>query len=209
MTQGWKLLVEWKEGGSDWIPLKELKESYPVEVAEYTRANKILDEPAFAWWVNEVTKRRNRIIAKVKSCYWKRTHKFGIELPHSVKEAFEIDRRNGNNFWREAIEKEMSKIIGMGAFKRYDKATPQQLKDGERKLPGYQEIGCHMIFDIKMDGLFTRKARFVANGNETRDVAAYNTYASVVSRELVQIAFLYAALNDLDVYWDVTYQMHP
>jgi hypothetical protein len=88
----------------------------------------------------------------------------------------------------------------MGAFEQYDKATPQQLKDGERKLPaGYQEIGCHMIFDIKMDGLFTRKARSVANGNKKRDVAAHNTYASVVTWESVQIAFLYTALNDLDV----------
>jgi hypothetical protein len=113
-----------------------LKESYPVEVAEYAKANKISDKPAFAWWVNEVIKRRNRIIAKVKSRYWKTTHKFGIELPHSVKEAFEIDRRNGNNFWREAIEKEMSKIIGMGTFERYDRATPQQLKEGKRKLQG-------------------------------------------------------------------------
>jgi hypothetical protein len=31
--------------------LKDLKESNPVEVAEYAVANKIDDEPAFAWWV--------------------------------------------------------------------------------------------------------------------------------------------------------------
>jgi hypothetical protein len=30
---------------------------------------------------------------------------------------------------------------------------------------GYQEIDCHMIFDIKMD--LTRKARFVAGGHTT------------------------------------------
>jgi hypothetical protein len=48
-TRGWELLVEWKEGGSDWIPLKDLKESYPVEVAEYAKANKIDEELAFAW----------------------------------------------------------------------------------------------------------------------------------------------------------------
>ena len=117
-TRGWQLLVEWKEGGSDWIPLKDLKESYPVEVAEYAKANRIAEEPAFAWWVNDVIRRRNRIIAKVKSRYWKTTHKFGIELPHSVEEAFAIDKRNGNSFWRDAIEKEMSKIKGMGAFER-------------------------------------------------------------------------------------------
>jgi hypothetical protein len=52
--------------------------------------------------------------------------------------------------------------------------TAQQLKDGRRKLPGYQQIGCHMIFDIKMDGQFTRKARFTANENETRDVASHH-----------------------------------
>jgi hypothetical protein len=33
-----------------------LKESYPVEVVEYAKANKIADEPAFAWWVNDVLK---------------------------------------------------------------------------------------------------------------------------------------------------------
>jgi hypothetical protein len=65
-TRGWQLLVEWKEGGSDWILLKDLKESYPVEVAEYAIANKISEEPAFAWWVNDVIKRRNRIISKGK-----------------------------------------------------------------------------------------------------------------------------------------------
>jgi hypothetical protein len=48
-TQGWQLLVEWKEGGSDWITLKDLKESYPVEVAEYAKASRIAEESAFAW----------------------------------------------------------------------------------------------------------------------------------------------------------------
>jgi hypothetical protein len=180
-------------------PIKDLTESYPVEVAEYAKANKIAKEPAFAWWVNDVIRRRNRIIAKVKSRYWKMSHKFGIELPHLVVEAFAIDKRNGNNFWREAIEKEMSTIKGMGAFKQYKNASPQQPKDGSRKLPEYQQMGCHMILDIKMEGQFTRKARFVANGNETRDVASHHTYASVVMHESVRIAFLYAALNDLKV----------
>jgi hypothetical protein len=40
-TKGWKLLVEWKDGSIDWIPLKDLKESYPVQVTEYAVGNKI------------------------------------------------------------------------------------------------------------------------------------------------------------------------
>jgi hypothetical protein len=79
------------------------------------------------------------------------------------------------------------------------KASPQELRGGIKKLPGYQQIGCHMIFDIKMDGQFTRKARFVANGNETRSIESHDTYASVVTRESVRIAFLYATLNDLQI----------
>ena len=33
-TRSWKLLVEWIDGQTSWIDLKELKESNPNEVAE-------------------------------------------------------------------------------------------------------------------------------------------------------------------------------
>jgi hypothetical protein len=49
MMKGWKLRVAWKGGSSTWVPLKDLKESHPVQVAEYALANKLLSEPAFAW----------------------------------------------------------------------------------------------------------------------------------------------------------------
>ncbi|GAX25842.1 hypothetical protein FisN_6Hu120 [Fistulifera solaris] len=198
-TRGWELHVDWQEGTSDWVPLKELKEAYPVQVAEYARANKIDDEPAFAWWVGHVLRKRNRILAKVKSRYWKTTHKFGIRIPKTVKEALQIDEETGTDFWRRAIEKEMGKINAMGAFERWNGGTADDLRSGKVKLPGYREITCHMIFDIKMDGKFTRKARFVADGNQTGEVPAHLTYSSVVTRELVRIAFLYAALNNLDI----------
>ena len=69
-TQGWSLLVQWCDGSSSWEPLKDLKASNPVEVAEYAIANRLAEEPAFKWWVSHVIKRCNRIISKVKSCYW-------------------------------------------------------------------------------------------------------------------------------------------
>ena len=46
-TKGWQLLVQWKDGSSSWTPLKDLKESNPVEVAKYAVANKIAKETAF------------------------------------------------------------------------------------------------------------------------------------------------------------------
>jgi hypothetical protein len=68
--------------------------------------------------------------------------------------------------------------------------------EGTKAPIGYQRIPCHMVFDVEMD--FTRKARFVAGGHVT-ETPASTTYASVVSRESIRIAFLIAALNDLDI----------
>jgi len=64
--------------------------------------------------------------------------------------------------------------------------------------PGYQEICCHMIFDIKMGENFRRKARMVADGHRPETPAAL-TYSAVVSRDSVRIALTIAALNDLSV----------
>jgi len=45
---GWSLLVKWADGSESWIPLKDLKESHPIETAEFAKARSIVDEPAFA-----------------------------------------------------------------------------------------------------------------------------------------------------------------
>jgi hypothetical protein len=54
-----------------------------------------------------------------------------------------------------------------------------------------------MIFDIKMEDL-CRKSRLVAGGHMT-DAPATTTFASVVSRETMQIALILAGLNNLQV----------
>ena len=87
--------------------MKDLKESYPIEVMEYAVQNQIQDEPAFAWWVPFVQKKRARIISKAKTKYWERTHKFGIEIPKDVEHARRIDEANGNTLWQDAIALEM------------------------------------------------------------------------------------------------------
>ena len=194
-TRGWHLLVQWRDGSMSWEKLADLKESNPVELAEYAVANRIVDEPAFKWWVPHVLRRRNRIISKVKRRYWRTTHKFGIRLPKSVEEALLIDRLTGTDYWRKAINKEMSKV--KVAWKLHDGHTPEQVRNGEApELTGFQEIGCHLVFDVKMD--FTRKARFVAGGHTTEAPSSI-TYSSVVSRDSVRLGFLIAALNGVDI----------
>jgi hypothetical protein len=66
-TRGWKLLVRWKDGSTRWVRLEDLKESNPVELAEYAVGNKLTNEPAFRWWVPYTIKKRDRIVSKIKT----------------------------------------------------------------------------------------------------------------------------------------------
>ena len=96
-AKGWELKVEWADGTSSWLPMCEVKNASP-------------QEPAFKWWVSKTLKKHQAIVAKVKSRYWWTSHKFGVELPHSVEEAYKLDEKNGNDYWRKVIEKEMSHV---------------------------------------------------------------------------------------------------
>jgi Reverse transcriptase (RNA-dependent DNA polymerase) len=83
------------------------------------------------------------------------------------------------------------------AWEAKDEYTPQDVRNGKvPELTGFQEIGCHIVFDIKMD--FTRKAHFVAGGHTTEAPSSL-MYSSVVLRHSIWIAFLIAALNDIDI----------
>ena len=45
-TKGHQLQVEWKDGTVEWIPLKDMKESFPIETAEYAHQNNLHNQPA-------------------------------------------------------------------------------------------------------------------------------------------------------------------
>ena len=68
------------------------------------------EEPAFALWVGNSIRKRNRILSKIKSKYWQRTHKFGIRIPKSVEQAIAIDKQNGNSLWWDEICTEMKNV---------------------------------------------------------------------------------------------------
>jgi hypothetical protein len=112
-TAGWQICCQWIDGSTTWEKLSDLKESHPIETAEYAVTHGIDHEPAFNWWVKHFLKKRERIISLVKrrnARYLKRTHKFGIELPKTVQEALALDKKNGNTLWADAISKEIKNI---------------------------------------------------------------------------------------------------
>ena len=97
-----------------------------------------------------------------------------------------FDAEIDNTLWQDAINKEMANC----------RIAFEVLEEGESAPVGYTQITCHLIFDVKLD--LTRNARYVAGGHLT-DPPTSMTYASVVGRETVRIAFLIASLNDLKI----------
>ena len=186
-TAGWDFKVKFESGREQWMQLKDLKEVNPVEVAEYVAARGLVDEVAFQWWVPYTLRKKANIIASVKGRVVKRkTHKYGVQVPTSVEEAYALDRENGNTLWQDALKLEMGEI---GKAVRF-------LPHGEQAPPGYIKASGHIIWDVKMD--LRRKARWVKDGHLTPEPETSN-YAGVVSRESVRIAFTYAALMGLPV----------
>jgi hypothetical protein len=147
-TRGWQILVEWQDGSTDWIELKDLKESFPVELAMYAVNNNVSDEPAFAWWVPYELKKQRRILQNARTKYWSRTHKCGIRIPKNIKEAIEIDQEAGNTLWMDAIKLEMKNV--RVAFEDFD--------GDPNSLVGYTQITGHLVFDVKLGENFRRNA---------------------------------------------------
>jgi hypothetical protein len=180
-TIGWQVCCQWKDGSTSWENLADLKDSPPLKTAEYAMTQGIDHKPAFNWWVPHVLKKHDRIISLVRkraTRYLKQTHKFGIEVPKTVKEALDLDHKNGNTLWADAIAKEMKEVCI--AF--------NILPNGHSAPIGHQMFPCHMIFDVRKMEDFRQKARLVAGGHRTEALATI-TYASVVSRETMHLVW--------------------
>jgi Reverse transcriptase (RNA-dependent DNA polymerase) len=128
---------------------------------------------------------RNAFIAKYENTP---KYKFGIQIPSSIKHALLLDKLNGNDLWREAIQTEMDQL------KDYE--TFRETKEDD-DLSKYQQIPYHMVFDCKFDG--RRKARLVAGGNHTV-VTSEDVYSGVVGIESVRTILALTAMDsDLQV----------
>jgi hypothetical protein len=167
----WDLEVEWKDCSTSWKPLKQIKETNTVDVAQYAFDNHIIEEPAFSRWTLHVLKKKRRIIKATQKRNTRKGFKFGIQIPNNIHKDMEHDSANKNDLWYKAIMKEMGNV--RIAFQQTDKVPP-----------GYSKVELMIIFDVKMD--FTRKARLVARGDLTETPRTL-TYSSVVSRESVRI----------------------
>ena len=149
--------VRRKDGTARKIPLKILKESNPIETAQFMIARNIQDESAFSWWIPCVMRKRDRIISTVNSRVKKVTHKYSVAIPNSVEDCFKLDKSNGKSLWRDALSREMNNL-----------RVPFDILEDKRSLPpGYTKSSGHIIFDVRMT--LERIASWVKDDNKTRN----------------------------------------
>jgi hypothetical protein len=66
----------------------------------------------------------------------------GIQVPKEMN-AIDLDKKNGNQLWKEAIKTELKQLT--------DYKTLIVIDSGENIPTGYQKIPYHMVFDVKYD----------------------------------------------------------
>ena len=83
-THGWKLCVLCKDGSTSWEPLADLKQSYPLLVAQYTTTVDIANKPAFKLWVPYILRKKEQLFqlseSNITRLSYQRQYKRGLHL---------------------------------------------------------------------------------------------------------------------------------
>jgi hypothetical protein len=154
--------VEWNDinNTKSWVNYFALSLSNPKPIISFARNNILLDYMPFCHltqycWSNTAVDIAR--ILKVSTSPAGIKYKFGIQGPKEINNAIDLDKKNGNQLWQEAIKTELKQLTDYQIFIVLD--------SGEDILACYQKISYHMVFDVKYD--LRHKARLVAGGNWT------------------------------------------
>jgi len=139
--------VEWEDGSITDEPLTVFSKDDPLAAAKYAKTNDLLETTGWKHLkrIANRPKKMKRMLsqavlkAKRDGPIWK----FGVQVPRSTKQAYELDQALGQTKWADAIEAERSQLFEYGTFesKGLHASKPQ----------GYKMIHVFFIFDVKHD----------------------------------------------------------
>jgi len=182
--------VHWFNNIPTWQDMAAVRMQQPELLVTYVFIRGLDKHPDWSWTQEHgmLHDRRAQIAKAFKATMdHGPQYKFGIEVPHSIRHALFLDRKNGNNLWREAIEMELHQINQYHTFR---------VAGGGVDLSAYTRIPYHFVFDVKFD--LRCKAQLVAGGNHTQPPKE-DIFSGVVGMETIHIAFLIAEMNGLNV----------
>ena len=180
--------VTWIGGDKQWLTLEDMRSHDPYLLTRYALKNKLTNTPGWEWskYYLHTDQTLNNMINSFKVSRFLKNIKFGVEVPKSTRHALEMDKADGTDLWKQAMQTEINQLHHYQTFR--------VIKKGEKVPDGYKPIPYHCIYDVKYDG--RRKCRLVAGGHMT-DPASEEVFSGVVAMETVRMAFILAKLNGL------------
>ena len=193
--------VQLETGTQFTIPFNIIKKDNPILVAKYIREHviEISRREFYGKWAHRILK-QNKIVQRrtmgnnqhIVSRNQRNDNiinheKYGIQIPKTVQQAFQLDMENGNQLWNQAIKKEMEALHNAGVWEYH----PPHFKH----TSDYQFAPLRIIFDVKKDDL-RRKARMVAGGHKV-DATMWEAYASTVEGISIRLLMTIGLHNKL------------
>ena len=113
----------WDTGETTWEPLTVIAKADPITCAIYAKDNGLLNEPGWKH-LKRYVKTPKRYIRAVRQVALAKKHgrtgvpkfQFGVEIPRDYAHAMELDRKNGNDLWAQAIKSEVDGIHSYKVF---------------------------------------------------------------------------------------------
>jgi hypothetical protein len=113
-----KVKAIWTNGEESWTRLDALWIQDPYPLITYAVKKKITKQSNWKWTTDYL--RDDECMASMVRAFKATVHgdkfMFGVEIPKSVRHALELDKANGNNLWKESIEKELEMINEFQTF---------------------------------------------------------------------------------------------
>ena len=81
-----------------------------MEVAEFISERGIDTETDFIWWVTFTLRNRDRIIAAVISGKKRVSYKYGVQLPSTFQEEYDLYKANSNTLWNDDLNNYMENL---------------------------------------------------------------------------------------------------
>jgi hypothetical protein len=189
----YNIMIELENGEVTSKPLSAIAVDDPVTCAIYAKDNNLLELDRWKQFkgITKHEQKFNRMVnqAKLRSYRSARRYKHAYEVPRDYMHAKQLDTRNGNMLWCDAVALEMSQLNDYNMFKDlgYKAEAPA----------GYKKIRMHLVFDCKHDG--RHKARMVADGHLTM-VPVDSIYLGVIFLQGLHMLVFLAELNDLETW---------
>jgi hypothetical protein len=142
-----KCLVEWNDINETklWINYFALSLINPKPIISFARNNNLLDKLPFCHLTQYCRSNTAVDIARLHNVSASPAgikYNFGIQVPKGIKNAIDLDKKNGNKLWQEDIKTEIKQST--------DYQTFIVLDSGEDIPTGYQKIPYHMVLMSKM-----------------------------------------------------------